>query len=94
MDARAEGHVPVVGPIQLDHVGMLEGGGIPVGGRKVHQNLVALLHGTAGILDVPGDDPGHGHRGVGPQQLLHGQRHELGLFGQAHLVLGMGGQVP
>ncbi len=94
MDPRAEGHVPVVGPVEDDLSGMLERLGIAVGPREVHQHLVSRLHRTPPELDVLGDHPAHGHRCVRPQQLLEGQGHGLGVGGQHLGVLGMGGQVP
>ena len=94
VDPRAERHVAVVRPVELHLVGVLERLGVAVGGGEVHQHLVPRLHGAAGVLDVLGHLAGHGHRRVGPQQLLDRGRHQLGLGHQALAVVGVGGQVP
>ncbi len=94
MDARAEGHVAVVRPVELHHVGLLERLGVAVGRREVHQDLVPRLHGAPVVVDVLGDLAGHRHRGVGPEELLDGGRHQLGLGRQALAVLGVRRQVP
>ena len=72
----------------------LEDLGVAVGGREGQQDPVAGLHRAAVELGVLGHDPGHRDRGVGPQELLDGRGHQLGLGGEARAVVGVLGQVP
>ena len=94
MDAGAEGDVTVHFTVEDHLVGVGERGGVAVGGREIHQHPVAGVHRAAVVLEVLGDDAGHGDRRVGTQQFLDRHRHQLGLGHQAAAVVRMGGEMP
>ena len=63
--------------------GCVEHLGVAVGAREVHQHLVAGLDRASGDLDVVGGDARHRDGGVGAQQFLDRERHDLGFVDQA-----------
>src|SRR5438552_3292406 len=94
VDAEAEGGVAVDLAVDDHLVGPVEGGGVPVGGREREQHELVGLHRTAVPVHVLFDEPGHGHGGVGAEQLLHGDWKQLGLGNEPLPVGRRSGQVP
>ena len=94
VDAEAEGGVAVLQAVDDDLVGAVEQRRVAVGRRERQQHPVVDLHRAAVEVVVLGDHAGHRHRGVGPQQLLDGHRHQLGLGDHAAPVVRVRGEVP
>ena len=94
MPPQAERRVPVLFPVQLYRVGVLEDAGVPVGGREREQQPVALLQLVPVEVEVLGHKARHRDRCVGAQELLDGGAHQTRVAGQPAPVGGMPGQVP
>jgi hypothetical protein len=76
VDAQAEGRVAVLLAVEHDLVGTFERLGIAV--RRGNGNSTQSPSGQGGPeLDVLGDLAGHGHRRVGPQELLDRDRDQI-----------------
>ena len=90
VDAHAEGGMPVRPAVEVHLVGMVELGGVAVGGRPGQQDAVALLHGTAVEVDVVGDRAGQrlGRR-EDAEELFDGAVEQLGVLGQPSPLLGV-----
>ena len=94
MDAGAERKVPVLGAVEDHSISVGEGARITVGGRVVHQHLVARAHRAAGQRGVVNGPARHGDGGVGTEELFDRRGHQLGLGDEPPGIVGMGGEVP
>ncbi|MDZ7732265.1 MAG: hypothetical protein U5R31_03400 [Acidimicrobiia bacterium] len=75
--AERERQVVVVGPPDVERVGVVEARRVAVGGGEERDDLLAGLEAVAAHLDVlQGDAAGHVHRSVVAEDLLDGVRRE------------------
>ncbi|CAB4322824.1 unannotated protein [freshwater metagenome] len=94
MDAETECRMPVDLAINEHLIGIVEELRVAVRGREAEQDPVVLLHRATFELEVFLDQPGHGDRGVGPQELLDGRGDELRVSDEAGEILRVVGEMP
>jgi hypothetical protein len=94
MDAEAERRVPVDLAVDDDLVRPVELGRVPAGRRVRQQDPVVGLHVGPAPAHVLLDQPGHGDRGVGPEELLDRGRQQPGIGDEPPAVGGSLRQMP
>jgi hypothetical protein len=94
VDAEAERGVPVDLAVDDDLVGAVKLGRVPAGRRVRQQNPVVGLHVGPMPVHIRLDQPGHGDRGVGPEELLDRGRQQAGVGDEPSAVAGGLRQMP
>ena len=94
MDPDSEREVSVLLPVDDDGVGLLEGFRVAVGRREVEQHAVADAHRAPGEIDLGADLACHRDGGVGAEELLDRDRHQLRFGYEASPIIGVRRQMP
>ena len=94
MDPEPEGSVTVLLAIDHELGRAVELRWVTIGRREREEHPVIRLHRAAVEVVILPDEASHGHRCVGPQELLEGEQHHLGVIDETLEVIGMSPEMP